>query len=280
MRPLMTRFAAAIGLALAVSVPAHADWTLNLRQGVTPVSHDIYSLHMMVFTVCVLIGIGVFSVIFWSILRHRKSKGAVAAQFHESTTVEVVWTIVPFLILVAMAIPAAQTLVEMEDVSHPDLTVKVTGYQWMWHYQYVGQGVGFYSKLSTPRKAILNEEKKPKHYLLQVDHQLVLPVGEKIRFLQTSGDVIHSWWVPALGVKKDAIPGYVNQNWARIEKPGIYRGQCAELCGRGHGYMPIVIRAVPRDQFEAWLQKQKEKQKGQAEASAGDGDSTVVASNQ
>jgi len=278
MRPLMTRVAAAIGLALAVSVPAHADWALNMTKGVTPVSHDIYSLHMMIFIVCVLIGIVVFGVIFWSIIHHRKSKGAVAAQFHESTTVEIVWTLVPFLILIAMAIPAAQTLVKMEDSGQPDLTVRVTGYQWMWHYQYVGEGVSFYSKLSTPRKAILNEEQKPQNYLLQVDHRLVLPVGRKVRFLHTSGDVIHSWWVPALGVKKDAIPGYINTNWARIEKPGVYRGQCAELCGRGHGFMPIVVEAVPPEQFQAWLKKQKEQQQGQA--SANGSDQTVVARNE
>lgn len=272
MRPLMTRAAAAI--ALAVSAPAHADWALNMPQGVTPISQDVYSLHMFIFWVCVVIGIVVFGAIFWSIINHRKSQGRVASQFHESTTIEIMWTIVPFIILVVMAVPSAAMLVRMEDSSNAELVVKVTGYQWMWHYEYIGEDIEFYSKLSTPRSAILDQEQKRDDYLLAVDNRLVLPVGRKIRFEHTSGDVIHSWWVPALSVKKDAIPGYINTNWARIDEPGVYRGKCAELCGRGHGFMPVVVEALPADEFDAWLEQRKEEQ---AQAGADDGDDTLVA---
>ena len=276
MRPIIARVAAAIGLALGMTAPAHADWAVNMTKGVTPISHDVYELHMLIFWVCVIIGVAVFGAIVWSVIYHRKSRGAVAAQFHESTTVEIVWTIVPFIILVGMAIPAAGVLVEMEDSGEPALTVRVTGHQWMWEYEYVDQGVHFYSKLDTPRKAILNEQEKDKDYVLSVDHPLVVPVGRKIRFEQTSDDVIHSWWVPALSVKKDAIPGYVNVNWATIQKPGTYRGQCAELCGRGHGFMPIVVKAVPPDEFQSWLKQHQQEQAASAEGS----DETVVAANQ
>ena len=277
MRPFTTRIAALAGLALGFSAPAHAGWAVNMPEGVTPISREVYSLHMLIFWICVIIGVVVFGAILVSILRHRKSKGAVAAQFHESTTVEIIWTIVPFIILVGMAIPAAGVLIKMEDSGEADLTVKVTGYQWMWHYEYVGEDVAFYSKLDTPREAILNRREKDEDYILAVDNRLVVPVGRKIRFQHTSEDVIHSWWVPDLSVKKDAIPGYVNTNWALIEEPGVYRGKCAELCGRGHGFMPVVVEAVPPEEFQAWLE---ERRQASAQAGAAEGDSTVVAEQQ
>ncbi len=273
MRPFIAKAAAGIGLLVAATGTAHAEWAVNMPQGVTPISRDVYNLHMLIFWICVAIGVVVFGAIFWSILRHRKSRGAVAAQFHESTVVEVAWTVVPFMILVGMAVPAAGTLISMEDSTGSELTIKITGHQWMWQYEYVDEGVSFYSKLATPREAIANKKAKGEDYLLSVNNRLVVPVGTKIRFQHTSSDVIHSWWVPALSVKKDAIPGYINTNWARIDEPGVYRGKCAELCGRGHGFMPVVVEALPPDEFEAWLQEQK----AASQAADGDDDSSTVA---
>ncbi len=275
MRPITAKSVALAGLTLGLAAPAQAEWAVNMPQGVTPISREVYDLHMLIFSVCVIIGIGVFGAIIWSIVHHRKSRGATAAQFHESTTVELVWTIMPFIILVVMAIPAAGVVIKMEDSSEPALTVKVTGYQWMWHYEYMGEDVAFYSKMDTPRRAISNERAKDEDYLLSVDNRLVVPVGKKIRFHHTSDDVIHSWWVPALSVKKDAIPGYVNTNWARIEEPGVYRGKCTELCGRGHGFMPVVVEALPPDEFEQWLQQRRN-----ADADGAGGDATTVAEQQ
>lgn len=272
MRPFITRAAACIGILFGAPGAAHADWAVNMPQGVTPISRDVYDLHMLIFWICVIIGVIVFGVIFWSILRHRKSRGAVASQFHESTTAEIAWTIVPFLILVGMSVPAARTLVDMEDSADSDLTITVTGYQWMWHYEYVDEGVDFYSRLSTPQTAIENIDEKDEDYLLAVDNRLVVPVGTKIRFQHTADDVIHSWWVPELSVKKDAIPGYINTNWARIDEPGVYRGKCAELCGRGHGFMPVVVEAVPKDEFRKWLEEKKSEQ----QAGADDGAETLA----
>jgi cytochrome c oxidase subunit 2 len=244
-------------LAALDAAPAAADYAVNFQPPVTPVAADIYDLHMLVFWICVVIGAAVFSVMFYAIFRYRKSAGAQAAHFHENTAVEVIWTIVPFLILVGLAIPATRTLIAMEDTRDADLTVKVTGYQWKWNYDYLDDGISFFSTLSTPGEAIENRAPKGEHYLLEVDHELVLPVGKKVRFLITAHDVIHSWWVPALGVKKDAIPGYINESWAKIEKPGVYRGQCAELCGVGHGFMPIVVRAVSEGEYKRWIAQQK-----------------------
>ncbi|HKJ89306.1 MAG TPA: cytochrome c oxidase subunit II [Gammaproteobacteria bacterium] len=242
---------------------ASADWALNMTKGVTPISSQVYNLHMLILWICVAIGVVVFGTMIYSMIRFRKKNGAVAAQFHESTTVEIIWTIIPFLILIGMAIPATGTLITMERTGDSDLTVKVTGYQWKWEYQYMGDNVDFFSDLSTPTEEIQNQEAKDKHYLREVDHRLVVPTNTKIRFLVTSADVIHSWWVPALGMKKDAIPGYVNELWAKIEKPGVYRGQCAELCGRGHAYMPIVVEAKTPKKFREWLKsKQKRAQAG------------------
>lgn len=250
----------ALGSALlAWSAGARADSVLNMTRGVTAVSGDIYDLHMLILWICVFIGIGVFGVMFWSIYHHRKSRGAEPAQFHESTLVEVLWTVVPMVILISMAIPATQVLIRMADASEAELTIKVTGYQWRWHYDYMDEGVGFFSTLSTPREQIYGVAPKGEHYLLEVDQPLVVPVGKKIRILTTSADVIHSWWVPALGWKRDTIPGFINENWTLIEKPGTYRGQCAELCGRDHGFMPVVVEAVSEAEFQEWLARMKGK---------------------
>jgi len=239
---------------------AGADYTLNMTQGVTAISRDMYRLHMTIFWICVAIGIGVFSVMFYAIIHHRKSRGVTAAHFHENTTVEIIWTIIPLLILAGMAVPATKVLFRMSDTTDSDLTVKITGYQWRWEYEYMGTGVRFLSNLLTPMEQVNNRDVKNPHYLREVDNPLVLPMGKKIRFLTTASDVIHSWWVPALGIKKDAIPGSINEAWAHIDHPGVYRGQCAELCGINHGFMPIVVEVKSAQDFEAWLaEKQKEK---------------------
>lgn len=245
-------------LALTASTPVWAAFELNMQPGVTTVSRQVYGLHMTIFWICVAIGLVVFGVMAYSIIHHRKSKGAVAAQFHESTTVELLWTAIPILILVLMAIPATRTLVAMEDTSQADLTITVTGYQWKWKYDYLEQKVSFYSTLATPRGQIYNLGDKGENYLLEVDEPLVLPVGKKIRILTTAADVIHSWWVPALGWKRDAMPGFINASWTRIDKPGVYRGQCAELCGKDHGFMPVVVVALPEAEFNQWLEKKRQ----------------------
>lgn len=250
-------------LLVQVTPLVQADFTLNLRQGVTPISREIYDLHMVVLWICTAIGVLVFGIMFYSILRHRRSRGAVAATFHESTFVEVIWTLVPALILVAMAIPATKTLIAMEDTSNPDLTIQVTGYQWKWHYRYLDDEVSFFSLLATPREQIENRSPKGEHYLLEVDQPLVVPTQKKIRFLLGSNDVIHAWWVPDLGWKRDAIPGFINESWAWIEQPGTYRGQCAELCGRDHGFMPIVVVAKPEAEYRQWVASQQAAQQSE-----------------
>jgi len=243
---------------LALPVAAETkSMPLNMTQGVTRVSQQVYDLHMTIFYICVVIGIIVFGVMFWAIIHHRKSRGAVAASFHESTKVEILWTIIPFVILIAMAIPATTTLLAMEDTSESDITIQVTGSQWKWHYNYFNEDVDFYSLLATSSAQIENERDKRENYLLEVDRPLVLPIGKKIRFLITSQDVIHSWWVPAFAVKKDANPGFINEAWTRIDEPGIYRGQCAELCGKDHGFMPIVVIAKSQDDYDSWLKSTK-----------------------
>ncbi|PML06567.1 cytochrome c oxidase subunit II [Vibrio breoganii] len=231
----------------------NTESSFNMTQGVTEISGKVYHLHMLIFYICVAIAVVVFGVMFYSIIKHRKSKGAVAANFHESTKVEIIWTVIPILILIGMAIPATKTLIEMEDTSESDITVKITGSQWKWHYSYFDHDVEFFSYLSTSNEQIEGTDKKGEHYLLEVDNALVLPIGKKIRFLMTSDDVIHSWWVPDFAVKKDTIPGFINEAWTKIDKPGIYRGQCAELCGRNHGFMPIVVQAVEAAEFDEWI---------------------------
>ena len=241
----------------AQSVLAAADyWQMNMYQGVTPISHDIYDLHMVAMAICAIIGIVVFGVMFYSIIHHRKSKGYTAATFAVNSRLEIIWTIIPFLILVGLAIPATKVLIHLEDSSESDVTIKVVGYQWKWQYQYLDQGISFFSSLATPYAQIHNQQPKGQWYLLEVDKPVVVPINKKIRFLVTSNDVIHSWWVPELGIKRDAIPGYMHEAWARVEKPGIYRGQCAELCGINHGFMPIVVQAVTEEEFAQWVSQQ------------------------
>jgi cytochrome c oxidase subunit 2 len=246
------------GFALSlVSTLATAEYGLNFQKPVTDIAQEVYGLHMLIMIVCVGIGIVVFGAMFWSIVMHRKSRGAKAAKFHESTTIEIIWTAIPFLILVGMAIPSTATLIRMYDDSASEVTIKITGYQWKWKYEYVDQDVSFISSLATPRDQIDNKAAKGKEYLLEVDNPVVIPVGKKVRFLMTANDVIHSWWVPQLAVKKDAIPGFINDSWTRVNEPGTYRGQCAELCGKDHGYMPIVVQAVSEDDFKKWVSVKK-----------------------
>lgn len=238
---------------------AFAGWgELNMTRGVTPISQQQYDLHMIVFWICVAIGIVVFGAIIYSVIYHRRSQGAEAAQFHENTTVEVLWTVVPIVILVAVAIPATSTLLSLEDTSDADMTVQITGYQWKWKYDYLGEDLSFFSNLAQEsRDGIKADPYAVENYLLDVDKPLVLPVKKKVRFVMTSADVIHAWWVPELGVKQDTVPGFINDSWAYIEEPGVYRGQCAELCGRDHGFMPIVVIAKTEPEYNQWVADQK-----------------------
>jgi len=238
---------------------ALAERPWNLQTPVTTIAQQQYDLHLFIFWICVVIFIAVFGVMFYSILKHRKSLGHKPAQFHENTLVEIVWTVVPFLILLFMAFPATKTILAMKDTSAPDMTVKVTGYQWKWGYDYIQDGFGFYSNLKTPLAQIENREPKGENYLLEVDNPLVVPVDAKVRLLITADDVIHAWWVPAFGVKQDAIPGFVRDTWFKAEKPGIYRGQCAELCGKEHGFMPIVVEVKTKADYATWVAAQKAK---------------------
>ena len=258
---------------ILVASPAIADWQLNLPRGVSEISREVYDMHMMVLYICTVIGIVVFGAMFYSILKHRKSRGATPAKFSHSTAAEVIWTIIPLLVLVAMAIPAAKALIKMEDTGGHELTVEIIGHQWKWEYAYPEQGIRFFSNLAeNSRKArVLNSGIDPAsvdNYLLEVDKPMVLPVGAKVRFLLTSNDVVHAWWVPDFAVKKDAIPGFIREMWTVVDEPGTYRGQCAELCGRDHGFMPIVVEAVPTNDFDAWVQSTR--QAAAAEADSAD----------
>ena len=249
-------------LVVLISPVASADWTMNLREGVTDISHTVFGLHMFVLWICVGIGIVVFGVMAWSIVHHRKSKGHVAAKFHESTAVELVWTIIPLIILVSMAMPAARALIKMEDTSNADVTIKITGHQWKWEYEYLEDGVHFFSSLDDASREASQRDSgidpdTVEHYLANVDKPLVLPTHKKIRFLITSGDVIHAWFMPDFAIKKDAIPGFINEAWTNIDKEGVYRGKCAELCGKDHGYMPIVVVAKNDADYASWVGEQK-----------------------
>ncbi len=240
----------------------HAEWGLNMTQGVTPISQDVYNMHMTTLYVVTVIGILVFGVMFWSIFHHRKSKGVKPSKFSHSTSVEVIWTLIPFIIIVSLAIPATKLLARMDDTSESSITVKATGYQWKWKYDYINEDVTIYSTMAedSVEASQRNSGIDPKatdNYLRNTDTALVLPVGKKIRILTTANDVIHAWWVPDLGWKRDAIPGFINDNWTIINKEGVYRGQCAELCGKGHGYMPIVVKAVPEKEYTAWIEGTK-----------------------
>ena len=250
--------ASALPIAYAACVSAQdAPSRYNLQPPVTGIATEIYSMHTLMLIICLVIFVGVFGVMFWSVIHHRKSRGAVAANFHENTAVEIAWTVVPILILLGMAWPATKTVIAMKDTSSPDITIKATGYQWKWGYDYLqgeGEGIRFLSNASTPREQIEGKAEKGAHYLLEVDNPVVVPVGKKVRVLTTAADVIHSWWVPAFGVKQDAIPGFIRDTWFRAEQEGIYRGNCAELCGKDHGFMPIEVHVVSAERYSAWVQ--------------------------
>jgi len=262
---MLSRFlrAPAAIAATALSTLASADYHVDILPPVTPVSQQIYDLHFGILWVCVAIFIIVFGAMFWSIFKHRKSVGAKAAQFHENTTIEIIWTIVPFVILIGMAYPATKTVLDMKDASNADMSVKVTAYQWKWEYDYQQDGVKFLSHLATPRDQIeeygKQGSKKNENYLLEVDQPMVVPVGKKVRLLITSNDVIHGWYVPQLGVNQYGIPGFIKDAWFTVDKPGIYRGQCSQICGKEHGFMPIVVHAIEADKYAAWVKDMKAK---------------------
>lgn len=267
---LSARVALALAGLMTSSSQAFADanvesaerWGLNMTQGVTEVSRGIYDLHMLIFWICVWIGVVVFGVMFYSMYKHRKSRGYQAATFHESTTLEIIWTVIPFVILIGMAFPSTSMLVSMYDEAEDaDVNIIVTGYQWKWRYDYMDEELTYFSNLTTSRGEINNLEPKGEHYLLEVDEPVVIPVNKKTRFLITANDVIHAWWVPALAVKQDAIPGFINTAWAIPEEEGIYRGQCAELCGRDHGFMPIVVNVVSQGEYDEWVAGKQAKAK-------------------
>jgi cytochrome c oxidase subunit II len=269
----------AVAALMPLSGLAWAQAKYNLQEPATEIARQMYDLHTIVLVICLVIFVGVFGMMFYSVIKHRKSVGHQAAHFHENTTVEIMWTVVPFFILIGMAFPATQSLLAMKDSSSPDMTIKVTGYQWKWGYEYLkgegdlsgmADGVQFYSTLSTPHAQIYGSEPKGEHYLLEVDKPLVVPVGKKVRVLITANDVLHSWWVPAFGVKQDAVPGFIRDAWFRVDKAGTYRGQCAELCGKQHGFMPIVVVALEQSEFADWAARQKS-------ASAAGGATTVAA---
>jgi len=249
-------------LALSSAAPAWADFELNMPVGVTTTSREIYDLHMLVLWVCVLIAAGVYGAMIYAIVKFRKSAGAKPAKFTHNSTIEVVWTVIPAVILVAMAVPAAETLIRMKDTRDSELTIKVTGYQWRWHYDYIDEEVGFFSTLDRESNAARRpgsgiDPYTVDNYLLKVDNEVVVPVDTKVRLLITAGDVLHAWWVPALAVKQDAVPGFIKDAWFTADTVGTYRGQCAELCGMDHGFMPIVVRVASQEDYEAWLNGQR-----------------------
>ncbi|MDA9212164.1 cytochrome c oxidase subunit II [Gammaproteobacteria bacterium] len=250
------------GFLLTISLfsnPIKADWfALNMTEGATAISQEVFNLHMLIFWICVAIGVVVFSVMFYSMFAHTKKKNPVAATFHESTKVEIAWTVIPFLILIAMAVPASKTLTKMYDDTAGDVNIQVTGFQWKWQYRYLEDGVSFFSNLSTDMDEIYNLVPKGENYLQEVDEAVVIPVGKKVRFLITANDVIHSWWVPAFAIKQDAIPGFVNTAWTKVDQVGTYRGKCTELCGKNHGFMPIVVKVVEQDEYDLWVSDKKD----------------------
>ena len=263
-RALSSVWGAVLLLSASTAIAGFGD-TLNLREGVTATSKTVYGLHMLIFWICVVACVAVFAVLIYSLFAHRKSKGAVPATFHESTTVEVIWTTIPFLVLVGMAVPATKALLALEDTRDADMSILVTGYQWKWKYDYIdgaAEGISFFSNLDAKSNEMrqLGSGANPadhEHYLLDVDNRVVVPINKKIRFLITANDVIHSWWLPDLGWKQDAIPGFVNDGWTELTEPGVYRGKCAELCGKDHGFMPIVLEAMTEDDYNQWIADQK-----------------------
>ncbi|MEZ5626705.1 MAG: cytochrome c oxidase subunit II [Rhodocyclaceae bacterium] len=265
---VLARFAVTALSALPAAGAWAAQSSVNLQTPVTAVATEIYDMHTLMMIICLVIFVAVFGVMFWSVFHHRKSKGAVAAHFHENTMVEIAWTVVPVLILLGMAWPATKTVIAMKDTSNPDITIKATGYQWKWGYDYIkgeGEGIKFVSNLSTPQEQIQGRAAKGENYLLEVDNPVVVPVGKKVRMLLTANDVIHAWWVPALGVKQDAIPGFIRDTWFRADKEGIFRGNCAELCGKDHGFMPIEVHVLSAEKYAAWVAEQQGKMAATAE---------------
>lgn len=256
---LRARWAMLGAAALGLPGMARAEFALNLPAPATSLAHRIFDLHSLILWICLGIFVVVFVPMGIAIVRHRKSRGHAPYSFHDHPTLELAWTVVPVLILVGMAWPATSTVLAMKDTSAPDLTIKVTGHQWKWEYEYLGEDVRFFSSLATPREQIDNAQPKAATYLLEVDRPLVVPTGRKVRLVLTATDVIHSWWIPAFGVKQDAIPGFLRDSWFTVDAPGTYRGQCAELCGVGHGFMPIVVEALPPERYATWLQEQKAK---------------------
>ncbi len=250
-----------IGALLVLALPclSFAAWNMDFQPGNTLLAHDIRELHVIVMVICVIIFVGVFAFMFYAIFKHRKSVGHQAANFHENTTVEIIWTVIPFFILAGLAWPATETLLAMRDTSTPDMTIKATGYQWKWGYEYLDEGIQFYSTLATPQEQINGTQKKTENYLLEVDNPVVVPVGKKVRVLTTANDVLHAWYVPALAVKQDAVPGFIRDTWFKAEETGIFRGQCAELCGKLHGFMPIVVHVVTQEDYDIWVSEQKDK---------------------
>ena len=246
-------------VALMMPLSVSADWKMNLQAPNSAIAQQMFDLHTLITVVCVVIFFAVFGVMFYSLYAHRKSSGRKASQFHESATVEALWTIIPFFILLVMAFPATKAVLDMRDTSAPEMTIKVTGYQWKWGYDYIHDGFGYVSTLATPLAQIKGSETRGENYLLEVDNPLVVPVGKKVRVLITANDVLHAWWVPALGVKQDAIPGFIRDAWFRADRPGIYRGNCAELCGKEHGFMPIVVEVKTQADYDIWLAAQKDK---------------------
>ena len=265
-----------LSLAIAGASLVHGEMRLNLQQPETIVAHAIYHLHTVILVICVIIFVVVFGAMFYALWKHRKSAGHKAEQFHENTAVEILWTIIPFLILVGMAIPATKTILAMKDSSSPDISIKVTGYQWNWRYDYLNEDISSYSNLTTPLDQIENRAPKGEHYQLEVDNPLVVPVGKKVHLLITPNDMIHSWWVSAFGVKQDAIPGFVRDTWFKVEQPGTYRGQCAELCGKDHGFMPIVVEAVTEEKYKEWVAQQQGRKSQVLAASAVDANKTYT----
>ncbi|NDP47474.1 MAG: cytochrome c oxidase subunit II [Sulfuriferula multivorans] len=267
----MWKQAGVVGAAiLAASQSALAEYGYNLQVPASKVAQDVFQLHNFIMLVCLGIFVVVFGAMFYSLLKHRKSVGHKAANFHENTTVELVWTVIPFIVLMGMAYPAAKVVIDMKDTSNPDMTIKITGYQWKWGYDYLNDDVSFYSTLSTPREQITGAAAKGEHYLLEVDEPMVVPIGKRVRLLITANDVLHAWWVPALGAKQDAIPGFIRDIWFKADKIGTFRGQCVELCGKDHGFMPIVVEVVSEEDYKAWVAKKK----GGAQVAAADNTKT------
>ena len=278
----MTRELAKTISAASLTFPGMAiaggEAKFGLQTPQTIVAHQIYDLHAIILWICILIAVVVFGFMLYAIVRHRRSVGHRAKQFRENTLVQIMWTVIPVLIVVGLAFPATRTVIAMKDTSSADITIKITGYQWKWRYDYLGENVFFYSQLSTPRDQIENRAQKNENYLLEVDNPLVVPVGKKVRILLTANDVIHSWWIPAFGVKQDAIPGFVRDSWFKVDTPGVYRGQCAELCGKDHGFMPVVVEAIPEDKYKLWLAEQQVKNAAATAAASSAADKTYTLS--